>query len=139
MSPDERRTYEQVIRKRRELSLQYFRHIPETWVHLDIVMEDAHGSFITFWKRPHGLHNTCGAVGCVMGWLSTMPEVREWVQETQISEIDSGYILAKFLGVEDAIGLFGERASPDISQKEEAIQRLERLQNLPITYDGKCV
>ena len=125
--------YEDMIRKRRALARDYIANVPEEWVNLDHVMVDANGDGIFPFERWEGLQNPCGAVGCVLGWLTTMPELREWARLTRNGVGEWG--VRKFLGISDLVcGLFTVRTRYAIPQKQEAMERMERLQTLPIIH-----
>ena len=130
-------SYEDVIRKRRALARDYFANVPEKWISLD--------TFNFYKLTQEGLSNTCGAVGCLAGWLQTMPEFRLWAKQGKkhlpwrFDENNGAFLSAlyEFFGVVVNgrgvnPGLFGSRRSPSIPQKQEAMERLDRLQTLPV-------
>lgn len=124
--------YDDLIRKRRALARDYFLNVPESWIDLNRT-----GYYANVWKN-NGLQNPCGAVACLGGWLCTMPEIQEWVRQRAFGASCPSFCdVAEFLGVRRwqvhaGDGLFSGRAHLDIPQKQEALDRLDKLQTLPI-------
>lgn len=137
-------------RTRRAGAREYFSKIPEVSIDLNI-----YGLQLL---KAEGLGHKCGAVGCVAGWLQTMPEFRAWQKGhhglanviIQYEDEEDALPLYQpnfwriadrlciFLGIEintDILRdheLFSPRKRQDILQKHEAMDRLDRLQTMPI-------
>jgi hypothetical protein len=73
-----------------------------------------------------GLSQECGSVGCVAGWLQTMPEFREYKDKAKIDYLFADDALAEWLGMTERI-TFALRKNLSIPQWEEGLQRLDAL------------
>ena len=109
--------------KRLELAHDYILNVPERLVDLNEIGFELTG---------HGLTQKCGVVGCLGGWLGTMPEVREFAGIAPDKELRAGFdFVAEWLGVhnnsERDDWLFRPRLNRSIPEKEEALQRLQVL------------
>ena len=62
-----------VFLKRRRLARDYWLNVPPAMVNLDLYGFDQ--------LVNEGLGQKCGSVGCLAGWLQTMPEFREWYKK----------------------------------------------------------
>lgn len=128
---------DEVYRTRRVLVRDYFLDIPESRIDLN--------SFGFNVLTAEGLGQGCGAVGCIAGWLQTMPEFRAWkkvyvqdgvpLTKDQMRNNFNAFLynLEKFLGIHSRNSwMFSSRRYRNIPQKSEALGRLEELQTTPI-------
>ncbi len=109
--------------KRLELAHDYMLNVPERLIALNA---------IGFGLTGCGLTQECGVVGCLGGWLGTMPEVREFAEIAPDEKLRAGFQnVADWLGVHNDSSredwLFSGRRKRSVPEKEEALQRLRVL------------
>ena len=112
--------------RRRRAARRYFAGIPARKIDLDVFLEIKKDGSDALIKRS-GHKNYCGTVGCLAGWLCTMPGV---------PKDDRSFCgLKRFFGIacDEAADIgsyyayFGSRQNIDLSQRAEAMQRLDRM------------
>jgi len=129
------------IRHNRQLAAEYLKKIPAERWYLNATMKESLG--IQLYVNWEGLENSPQwAVGCVLGWLQTMPAVRDYAKKNHrwspvIAE-PSYRAVVTFLGLnlKDASNLFHRRSKPTLSDYAEAMERVDSLMSLPIMTDG---
>lgn len=104
-----------VLLKRRRLAEDYWRSIPPERVDLDQVWSSR------IWEQRIGPYQPCGAIGCLAGWLYSMPEIRE-SSRTWVGTIE---VVSEWLDCSDDV--FSSRRHPNQPQHEEAADRLHAL------------
>lgn len=145
--------YEAMIQKRRLGFRDYFQNIPEAWIDLGVyyVPYDTFDEDLPrnayLGEIPVGLDNECGAVGCVLGWLATMPEARDWIGNQYLARPINVFKMpfGRYLGLEPECldKFFGPAEWGDSAkfqeQKTEALARLDALvTDYPIRAAGEC-
>jgi len=109
--------------KRLQLAYNYMLNVPEELINLHDTGFELTGQ---------GLTQKCGVVGCLGGWLGTMPEIREFAGIKPNKKLRVGFhTIANWLSVHNDSGredwLFSVRLKHSIPEKEEALLRLQVL------------
>ncbi len=67
----------------------------------------------------------CGSVGCVAGWIKYSPVAEAFAKKHGLKYVDTHYFVGGNLVPFDTNPMFTSRQRRKISQREEAIQRLD--------------
>ena len=141
---DDQLDYKQLVHARRKRVKEYIAGIPDECIDLSqrlVAKNKSDNVIVNDYLAGNVNDISCEAVGCVFGWLTTMPEIREFHRNLYDLDSEKGVpvtalTIYRFLGVlPDPVPLgdiFAPRLRPDIPQKQEAMQRMELLQQLPI-------
>lgn len=130
------------IQANREDIQQMWKHIPEAWIELNVVLfaHDPEYSDKLLYREDianqcRGTNNTCSAVGCFMGWNLTNANYQDWCRKYRLS-MGMSESLNCWLGLPPEHGLFHPREQNDCTQYQEVQNRLQRMMNMPIYIDG---